>query len=176
MTIQPTRTAQLPATPPVQALTATAKGMVQGTMVGAAEQAFGELMGAVRQAGLMDRIGSCVAWCPDRPQGSDDPHCRYVAGVVFGLDLAGMQGQPLQPTLPLAGTLAWHTVAPGRYAVFTHRGPYDQLTHTWQAIYRDWLPQAGVPLSDAAPMELSLNDPRSTAPEDLLTEIWIPLR
>ena len=177
--MQPTRFHTVPAaspdTPSVVALTATARGMVEHTMTRAAQQAFGELMAAVGSAGLMSAIRSCIALMPDDPQGPDDAHCRYVAGVVFGHDLTDGTGACAQPDIPLAGSLAWWTIAPGRHAVFTHRGPYDTLHRSWDAIYRDWLPSAGVTLRDAPPLELVLNGPACTAPADLLTELWIPL-
>jgi len=178
-TLQPTRFCTLPrpdgATPPMVALTATARGMVDHTMTRAAQQAFGELMDAVGRAGLMPGIASCIALVPDDPQGPDDAHCRYVAGVVFGHNLANGEGHCARPDIPLSGSLAWWTIAPGRHAVFTHRGPYDTLHRSWDAIYRDWLPGSGLALRDAPPLELVLTDPSRTAPADLLTELWIPV-
>jgi AraC family transcriptional regulator len=49
------------------------------------------------------------------------------------------------------------------------------MHQSWDSIYRDWLPASGVTLRDAPPLELMLNDPASTAPADLLTELWIPV-
>ena len=63
----------------------------------------------------------------------------------------------------------------GRCAVFLHKGPYQKLAETWRAAYRDWLPSSGQQLRDAPPYEVYLNDPRKTKPEDLLTEIHIPI-
>lgn len=172
-TMQITRHAELP--PGLHALTATARGMVDHTMTRAAQAAFGELMRAVTQSGLADRIASGMSIVPDDPHGPDDPHCRYVAGVVFGYSMASGQGRPEQPPVPLSGSLAWQPLAPGRYAVFTHQGPYSTLHQAWRGIYRDWLPASGEHLRDAPPMELCLNNPKTTPPPDLLTEIWIPV-
>lgn len=171
--MQPIRHAEVP--PGVQALTATARGMVDHQMTRAAQAAFGELMRAVAQNGLSDRIASCMCVVPDDPHGPDDPHCRYVAGVVFGYSMASGEGEPEQPALPLDGSLAWLPLVPGRYAVFIHRGPYSELHRTWRGIYRDWLPASGTNLRDAPPMELCLNNPATTPQPDLLTEIWLPV-
>lgn len=172
-----TRYAELPAG--LVALTATARGMVNHSLSRAAQQAFGELMPAIAQAGLMPRAWSWIALCPDDPQGPDDPQCRYVAGVVFGYAMsAGVDQDPgrcEQPEVPLSGTLAWQPLAPGRHAVFTHIGPYSGLHQLWTAIYRDWLPASGCTLRDAAPLELMLNSPADTPPEKLHTEIWLPV-
>jgi AraC family transcriptional regulator len=172
--MQPTRMTTLPTG--LVALTTTARGMVGHTLERAAQQAFGELIPAVRLAGLMDQARSCIALSPDDPQGPDDPNCRYVAGLVFGYELARLQGQCTQPALALTGTLAWWPIADGPYAVFTHLGPYSTLYRSWTAIYRDWLPASGQQLRDVPPLELVLNSPADTPPEKLHTEIWVPVR
>lgn len=172
--MQPTRFATLP--DGLMALTATARGMVNHTLERAAKQAFGELWEAVQGAGLAPQIRSCIALSPDDPQGPDDPDCRYVAGLLFGHILAEGQGACTQPDIALTGTLAWQPLSPGRYAVFTHIGPYSTLYQTWRAIYRDWLPASTEQLRDVAPLELMLNGPQDTPPEKLHTEIWIPLQ
>lgn len=159
------------------ALTATARGMVNHTLVAAARQAFDELTTAVPPSQYPQ--ASYLALAPDAPQGPNDPDCRYVAAVVLGYHLATGEGRCIQPgdvDLPLSGTLAWQTLASGAYAVFLHQGPYDTLHQTWRAIYRDWFPRSGEAPGASPPLELMLNSPQNTAPADLLTEIWIPLR
>jgi AraC family transcriptional regulator len=170
----PTRFAELPAG--LFSLTATARGMVDRTMVRAAQQAYGELMPAVTQAGLMAQVRSCISLSPDDAQGPDDPQCRFVAGVVFGYAMAEGSGKGAQPEISLSGSLAWQALAPGRHAVFTHVGPYDQLYRSWHATYHDWLPNSGEALRDDPPLELVLSDASVTPAAELRTEIWIPLR
>lgn len=159
----------------IPVLTATARGMVAGEMRHAAAQAFGELDQAVGTAGWMPAVRSFVALCPDEPWGRDDPYCRYQAGFVFGLALAGGGGQAEQPPVPLDGTLAWATLSAGRYAVFSHRGAYHSLGQTWAAIYADWAPGAVRILRDAVPFELYINTPDEVPEAQLITEIWIPV-
>jgi len=173
LTMQVTRYAELP--PGLVALTTTARGMVDHHMTRAAQQAFGELGQALGPTGLMAQVRSWMSIVPDDAQGPDDPHCRYVAGVVFGYSLADGQGRCEQPPVSLSGSLAWQPLPPGRYAVFTHIGPYTQLHRVWAAIYRDWLPASGEQLRDEPPLELCLNSPKDTPPEALHTEIWLPL-
>jgi AraC family transcriptional regulator len=172
--VQATRITDLPSG--ILALTTTARGMVNNTMVLSAQAAFQELMGALGPSGLITQVASTISIAPDEPQRPDDPHCRYVAGVVFGYRLTDGQGQCTRPDVPLTGSLAWQTLVPGRYAVFTHMGPYANLHQTWRAIYQDWLPASGCSLrGDAPPMELCINTPYDTAPQDLHTEIWLPI-
>lgn len=169
-----TRFVQLPAG--LTALTATARGMIDNNMSRAAQAAFGELMATLVPGGLVADARSYMCIVPDEAHGPDDPHCRFVAGVVFGHDMASGQGSCMQPDVDLSGSLAWQALVPGRYAVFTHMGPYTNLYKTWRAIYVDWLPASGEQLRDAPPMELCINNPQTTAPEALHTEIWIPLQ
>jgi AraC family transcriptional regulator len=63
----------------------------------------------------------------------------------------------------------------GRYAVATHRGPYEGLGKAYQRIYGAWLPKSGYELRDAPAFEQYLNSPQSARPEDLLTLIHIPI-
>jgi AraC family transcriptional regulator len=137
--MQVTRITELPAG--IQALTTTSRGMVDHAMVRSAQAAFQELMAAIAPSGLIRQVASTISIAPDEPQGPDDPHCRYVAGVVFGYRLFDGHGQCTQPDVPLSGTLAWQALVPGRHAVFTHMGPYTSLLQTWRAI-RDGLPIA----------------------------------
>jgi len=172
--MQVTRITDLP--DGIQALTTTARGMVDSTMIRSAQAAFQELMSAIGPSGLIQQVASMISIVPDEPQGPDDPHCRYVGGAVFGYSMYTGQGTCKQPDVALSGTLAWQTLVPGRYAVFTHMGPYTNLHQTWRAIYADWLPSSGHTLRDAPPMELCINTPYDTAPEDLHTEIWLPIQ
>lgn len=174
--MQPTRIVTLAADQPLQVLTATARGMIEGNFVRAAQRAFTELMTAVFEAGYHQAVRSRLGFLPDIPSGLNDARCRYVAGVIFGHDLSRHQGTPLRPELPLSGSLAWWPMAPDRYAVFTHLGPYDTLRETWSAIYEAWLPRSGErPRAGVPPFELSLRTPDQVPPQELLTEIWLPL-
>ena len=53
--------------------------------------------------------------------------------------------------------------------------PYTTLHQRWAATYRDWLPSSGESLRDAPPLALCINTPDTTPPEQLHTEIWLPL-
>ena len=65
---------------------------------------------------------------------------------------------------------------PGPAAIFVHRGSYRFLWQTWNAAYRNWLPQSAYQLRDAPAMERYLVDPRNAKSErDLITEAVIPI-
>jgi AraC family transcriptional regulator len=67
-------------------------------------------------------------------------------------------------------------VVGGEFAVLTHVGPYAQLCFAYQWLYGEWLPKSGRETGEAPVFEVYLNDPRETAPADLVTEIWLPLK
>lgn len=64
----------------------------------------------------------------------------------------------------------------GEAAVLTYKGPYAGLGQAWDHFFGVWLPQSGREPRHEAPYEVYLNDPSNTAPDDLLTEIVLPLK
>ena len=67
-------------------------------------------------------------------------------------------------------------VAGGEFAVLTQVGPYAQLCFAYQWLYGEWLPKSGRETGEAPVFEIYVSDPRETAPADLVTEIWLPLK
>lgn len=62
-----------------------------------------------------------------------------------------------------------------KYLVFRYKGPYEDLKSVYDTIYSCQLPDSGYKLVDAPCYEMYLNNPADTAPEELLTEIHIPI-
>lgn len=70
-----------------------------------------------------------------------------------------------------------NTITGGKYAVFLHKGSYENLKDTYNAIFMEWLPSSNYELKDMPCFELYLNrDPRRTKPENLKTEIHVPVK
>jgi AraC family transcriptional regulator len=63
----------------------------------------------------------------------------------------------------------------GDYAVATHRGPYTRLGETYARLCGLWLPGSGRELASAPCVEVYRNSPMDAAPENLLTDIHLPL-
>lgn len=61
----------------------------------------------------------------------------------------------------------------GRMARIVHEGPYDACGPAYSALF-EWLAKKGLRVT-GFPREVSLNDPRTAKPEDLLTEIYAPV-
>jgi AraC family transcriptional regulator len=68
------------------------------------------------------------------------------------------------------------TVGGGEYAVMTHIGPYNKLNETYSKLYGQWLVHSGRELRSEPCMEFYLSDPDNTDPEDLITDICLPLK
>ncbi len=74
------------------------------------------------------------------------------------------------------------TIYGGRYLVYRYQGPYENLGEVNAKVYGELLPKSGEKvkmgegvLEHCQMFERYLNDPKSTKPENLLTEIWIPI-
>ena len=72
--------------------------------------------------------------------------------------------------------VAVQTIGGGEYAVTTHFGSYDALGQTYSRLFRDWLIKSDREIRQEPCMEFYLNDPDSTEPDDLLTDICLPLK
>lgn len=66
------------------------------------------------------------------------------------------------------------TVPAGRYARGIYRGPYDGLPAAWGEL-SIWTGKNNEQMGDSMSYELYRNDPTDTAPEDLITEIYLAL-
>jgi len=63
----------------------------------------------------------------------------------------------------------------GMYAVVTHCGPYERLGDTYARLCGAWLPSSGHELRSAPCFEIYRNSPHDTAPQDLRTDIHVPI-
>lgn len=57
-----------------------------------------------------------------------------------------------------------------------HKVPYADMKAAYQWLYGVWLAQSDREVGDAPVFEEYLNNPRDTAPTELLTDIYLPLR
>lgn len=74
------------------------------------------------------------------------------------------------------------TIYGGRFLVYRYQGPYENLGEVNAKIYGQMLPMSGEKvklregvLEHCQMFERYLNNPETTAPEELITEIWIPI-
>jgi len=73
------------------------------------------------------------------------------------------------------GEIGVKTIEGGKYVNYLHKGAYDGLKESYQKLM-DWIIENGYTMADKPPFEKYLNrDPRRTKPENLKTEIYIPI-
>lgn len=65
--------------------------------------------------------------------------------------------------------------AAGSYAVLNYVGPYASMRAAYDWLYGTWLPQAGHEPANGPLVEEYFNNPRDTPPNELRTEIWLPV-
>ncbi|MFY0636202.1 MAG: AraC family transcriptional regulator [Vannielia sp.] len=127
-------------------------------------QAYEGLIARCLEAGLGGKMGQLVAWFWDDPTAVPADELRSHAGVILPGGEAVPEG------------LDRVEVKPCEVLVVTHKGPYTGLPEAWGFIYGKALPESGrEPSPDEAPFERYLNSAMDTAPEDLLTEVVMPL-
>ena len=83
---------------------------------------------------------------------------------------------PFAADQPMQAPLKTTELRPGRYAVLNYKGPYSDMQALYQWLFGSWLPASGQEADDAPVFEEYLNNPRDTAPTELLTDIYLPLR
>lgn len=105
-----------------------------------------------------------LGMCYDDPDMTDDDKIRYDACVTIG--------EPQN----FGGGVTTQTIDAGRYAIYVQKGSYDCLHDTYRKLYGEWLPASGYELGDGPCLEIYLNCPDTTPPDELLTEIRIPLK
>ena len=123
------------------------------------EAVFGWL--AVRN--LMGQVQKTIGIYYDDPDAVPEDQLRSRAGVVIA------DGFAVEPPLELT------PIAGGDYAVLRYKGPYADMPEAYRWFYSEWLKESGREAADQPMFEDYLNNPRDTAPSDLLTDIYMPL-
>ncbi|MEZ4684322.1 MAG: GyrI-like domain-containing protein [Caldilineaceae bacterium] len=131
----------------------------------AADAAFSTLACYLHEQKLTDAFTATLGITPDDYNVVPHAQCRFDAGVML------KEGVAIAPT----GNVEIQVLPAGRWAVFQHKGPYNTLWQSWNVAYRDWLPRSGERPRDVPPVEVYLNNVNHTPPEQLHTEILIPI-
>ena len=67
-------------------------------------------------------------------------------------------------------------VGGGRYAVYRLVGPYEGISEEYRLLFRDWLRGSGESTDERPCMEMYRRTQSDTPPEQLVTDLCIPLR
>lgn len=127
-------------------------------------RAFQKLSAVMASRDLFRSAGRMIAVFYDDPQSVPEPDLRSHAGFEI-------TGQP-----DLSAPLEDVTLPGSRQAVLTYKGPYAGLPAAYDELFGIWLPQSGEEPADTPSFEVYLNSPMDTAPEDLITELHLPLK
>jgi len=127
-------------------------------------RAFEKLFGTLAARNLFGPGLRMFAIYYDDPASVAEAELRSRAAIVAATNL------PIDPPLEPA------TIVGGAYAMLRHKGPYADMRGAYEWLYGTWLPQSGREPADAPCVEEYLNTPRDTAPTELLTDIYLPLR
>lgn len=127
-------------------------------------QSFEKLGTILGGRGLWGKVGGLVGVYYDDPSATPVKELRSHAGAV----LPGGEGLP-------AG-LEEVRLPAGRYACLRFKGHYSGLQAAYDYLFGPWLSQSGEELGDVPAIEVYLNTPADTAPDDLLTDVCMPLK
>jgi effector-binding domain-containing protein len=104
--------------------------------------------------------------------------CRETA--VAEVERAMAEGDAdLEVAFPVAnrvkpeGDIGYYELPGGRFAKVLHRGPYERCEATYERLFA-WLAERGLRISGPI-REYYLNDPSEVPPEEILTEILVPV-
>lgn len=110
------------------------------------------------------------------------PHAGHMVGVFYDdpsstapADLRSHAGFEILNDAEIASPMETVILPSGRNAVLTYKGPYAGLPAAYDQLYSVWLPTSGQDPADAPAFEVYLNSPMDIAPDDLITELHLPL-
>ncbi len=104
-----------------------------------------------------------VGLCHDSPEVTAPGHIRYDAAIALD--------RPVAPE----GEVGVQEYPGGEFAVCLHRGPLARIKNTYAALGLRWFPRSGREMRWEPSLEVYLDDPERTPPEQLRVEIRVPL-
>lgn len=122
-----------------------------------------KLMSWAWPRGLVGPQSKSLGVSYDDPDVTAPEKIRYDACVTVG------------PDVEAEGDVQVQTIAGGCYAKAVHTGPYESFSDTYVRILGQELPRLGYEPRSEPCVELYLNNPQSTPPEKLVTEIFVPV-
>ena len=120
-----------------------------------------QLCGWAARNGLLGAETRFFGLSHDDPEVTPPEKIRYDACITVGEDVAGEGGIGVQ------------TIEGGRFAMVLHEGSYDGFKDTYARLFGQWFAASEHEPAEGPSIEVYLNDPNSTEPEDLLTEIYV---
>lgn len=137
--------------------------------------AWGRLCGLLSAAGFYWPTTVAYGISYDDPDTTPVEKCRMDVCLTLpeGVDEATPALANLLQTTEL---FCQHVGNGGEYACALIKGPYTLLHSAYRSLFGEWLPQSGREVGDSVAFEAYYSDPTTTPPEELLTEIFLPLK
>lgn len=129
-------------------------------------QSFEKVFGWLGMKGLLDESMRCIGIYYDDPSSMPEAELRSMASAGF----AKLGDTEVDTPFEIV------TIEAEECAVLRFKGPYANMHSAYQWLYGQWLPQSGREASDQPVFEEYLNNPREVAPNDLITDIYLPLK
>ena len=145
------------------------KTVVYVRRTGPYAKAAGEAWSAVCQFAYSHRLVSKAKGSEFIGISYDDPN------VTTGDKLRYEACITVKPGVKGEGEVGVKQLEGGKFAMFLHKGPYEKFMKTYEEIFGRWLPESGAKLRDLPSFEVYLNFPGRTKPENLRTEIYVPI-
>lgn len=127
------------------------------------DAAMGQLFGTLAQAELLGQDTQMQAVFYDDPDlvATDDLRSAACSPCADDLELPEGTEELLRPA--------------GTYAKLEYTGPYADMKDAYRWLYGVWLPSSGFEISERPGFESYLNSPVDTKPEDLRSDIFLPV-
>jgi AraC family transcriptional regulator len=132
-----------------------------GSYGAAAPAAFEALVAIAQDRGLIGSATEFIGLSYGSPETCDEADLQFDACI--------------SSAAPPVGELRVIESAGGAYAVYRHAGPHHFVEHVFDRLFDAVIFSGRYELRDAPCMEINLNDPGTTAPADLLTDVCIPI-
>lgn len=126
--------------------------------------AWSLLYSFVKERNLINDDSEYIGLSFDNPRITKEEKCRFYACIS-----TKKNSKPF-------GEFGVYTINGGKFAVFLHKGSYSKLNNLYKCIYKQWLPNFYSIVRDSISFEKYLNSPENVSEENLLTEIYIPIK
>ena len=126
---------------------------------------------------LSEIMGSCYGEIMQLMESTGVQPAGSPFAMYYNMDMSDLDveiGFPIAAASQGSGRVKAGKLPGGRAAVTLHVGPYDKIGDAYNRL-TEYVKQQGVDTRDFV-YEFYLNDPGETAPEDLQTEIYFPLK
>jgi AraC family transcriptional regulator len=137
----------------------------KGNYYHAAKNAWQSLLTNACRSGLIGGQTKAYGITYDSPEITAESQIRYDACISLS-DCKGSADDFLK-----------QTIQGGRYAVFHHRGPYENLEPVYSTVYGQWLPDSGYQLRNLPSYCHYHHIDASNVPDEyLMTDIYLPIQ